>query len=146
VWAYTHVPRHPAAGGAGGHGTVARGAMDAHDIADRMQARIEALAPGFGALVRGRHVLGPAEMEARNANLSGGAVNGGTAQLHQQLVFRPVPGAGGASTPVRGLFLGSASAHPGGGVHGACGANAARAAVLYHRLERVRRSVSRWTP
>ena len=76
-----------------------------------------------------RRVLGPREMEARDANLVGGALNGGTAQLHQQLVFRPVPGLGRAETPVRGLYLGSASAHPGGGVHGACGDNAARAAL-----------------
>ncbi len=56
-------------------------------------------------------------------------MHGGTAQLHQQLVFRPVPGRGRASTPVAGLYLASASAHPGGGVHGACGANAARLAL-----------------
>ena len=74
-------------------------------------------------------MLGPRELEARDANLVGGAINGGTAQLHQQLVFRPVPGLGRARTPVRGLYLGSASAHPGGGVHGACGANAADAAL-----------------
>jgi phytoene dehydrogenase-like protein len=73
-------------------------------------------------------------MEARNANLIGGAVNGGTSQLHQELVFRPVPAMRGrASTGVGGLFLGSASAHPGGGVHGAAGANAARAALWHHR-------------
>ena len=48
-------------------------------------------------------------------------------QLHQQLVFRPMPGLGRAETPVRGLYLASASAHPGGGVHGAAGNNAARA-------------------
>jgi phytoene dehydrogenase-like protein len=99
-----------------------------------MQARLERLAPGFGSLVKARRVLGPRELEARNANLIGGAVNGGTAQLHQELVFRPVPGMGRAETGVAGLYLGSASAHPGGGVHGAAGSNAARAALLHHRL------------
>ena len=75
-----------------------------------------------------------ASSRRRNANLIGGAINGGTAQLHQQLVFRPVPGLGRAETGIPGLYLGSASAHPGGGVHGAPGANAARAAVFHDRL------------
>ena len=68
-----------------------------------------------------RRVLGPRELEARDANLVGGAINGGTSQLHQELVLRPVPGLGRAETPVKGLYLASASAHPGGGVHGAPG-------------------------
>ena len=58
-----------------------------------------------------------------------GAINAGTAALHQQLVLRPVPGLGRADTPIDRLFLAGASAHPGGGVHGAPGANAARAAL-----------------
>ena len=124
-----------------GDGSV-RGVWDRDDcerFADRMQARIERLAPGFGERVRARRVLGPRELEARDANLVGGALNGGTAQLHQQLVFRPVPGLGRAETPIRGLYLGSASAHPGGGVHGACGSNAARAALAHARLRPWRR-------
>ncbi len=134
MWAYTHVPQHTVRDA--GDGTV-RGVWDAADrerFADRMQARIEALAPGFGTRVLARRVLGPRELEARDANLIGGAVNGGTAQLHQQLVFRPVPGLGRAETPVRGLYLGSAAAHPGGGVHGAPGMNAARAALAHRRV------------
>ncbi|MGH3361535.1 MAG: NAD(P)/FAD-dependent oxidoreductase, partial [Nocardioides sp.] len=102
-----------------------------------MQERVERLAPGFGSRVLARRILGPRELEGRNANLIGGAVGGGTAQLHQQLVFRPVPGAGRAETGVPGLYLGSASAHPGGGVHGACGMNAARAALAHDRVRRV---------
>ncbi len=91
-WAYTHVPA-ATTGDAGGDGI--RGTWDRDDcerMADRMQARVERLAPGFGARVRARRVLGPRELEARDANLVGGALNGGTAQLHQQLVLRPVPG------------------------------------------------------
>ena len=137
MWAYTHVPQstdHDA-----GDGRI-RGVWDQDDcqrFADRMQDRIERLAPGFGSRVLSRRVLGPRELEARNANLIGGAVGGGTAQLDQQLVFRPVPGLGRAETGVPGLYLGSAAAHPGGGVHGACGMNAARAALLHDRARRL---------
>ena len=63
----------------------------------------------------------------------GGAINGGTTAMHQQLVFRPLPGTGRPETPVPGLYLASAGAHPGGGVHGAPGANAARAALRRNR-------------
>lgn len=127
AWSYTHVPR------------PRRAAMPGapERIADRMQERIEALAPGFEASIRGRHVMGPGDMEGRNANLEGGAINAGTAELYQQLVFRPVPGLGRAETPVRALYLASASAHPGGGVHGGPGANAARAAVLHSVTRRL---------
>ena len=104
-----------------------------------MEARIERLAPGFRSRIVARRVLGPRELEARDANLVGGALNGGTAQLHQQLVFRPVPGGGRPRRRIRGLYLGSASAHPGGGVHGAPGTNAARAAIAHDRLHPFRR-------
>jgi phytoene dehydrogenase-like protein len=106
-----------------------------------MEAEIERRAPGFQALVRARNVVTPAGLEAANANLVHGALNGGTAQLHQQLVFRPTTGLARAETPVRGLYLASASAHPGGGVHGACGANAARAALAAERRTRIVRAV-----
>jgi phytoene dehydrogenase-like protein len=138
-WAYTHVPQETRTDA--GSGDV-QGTWDHDDcerFADRMQARMERLAPGFDSLVLARRVLGPRELEARNANLIGGAVGGGTAQLHQELVFRPVPGLGRAETGIGGLYLGSASAHPGGGVHGAPGSNAARAAVLHDRLRLRRR-------
>ncbi len=117
AWAYTH---------------VAQGAFDeerADEFADLMEEQVEARAPGFRELIRGRHVFTPVSLEKADQNLVGGAVNGGTAQIHQQLVFRPTPGLGRPETPVPGLYLASASAHPGGGVHGACGANAARAAL-----------------
>jgi phytoene dehydrogenase-like protein len=147
LWAYTHVPQHVRfdAGQDGPAGGVT-GAWDHDDLerfADRMQARIERYAPGFGDRVLTRRVLGPRELEQRNENLVGGALGGGTAQLQQQLVFRPLPGLGRAETPVRGLFLGSSSAHPGGGVHGACGANAARAALAHSRLRVPRPGTSR---
>ncbi|WP_185995661.1 phytoene desaturase family protein [Nocardioides campestrisoli] len=139
-WAYTHVPQQVTsdAGESGSAAITGRWDHDENErFADRMQAEMERIAPGFGDRVVARRVLGPHEFEARDANLIGGALGGGTAQLHQQLVFRPVPGLGRAETPVRGLYLASASAHPGGGVHGACGNNAARAALAHARLDRV---------
>jgi phytoene dehydrogenase-like protein len=131
LWAYTHVPQQTRsdAGEAG-----IRGVWDGSDLermADRMQARIERFAPDFASRILGRRAMGPREFEAHDANLHGGAINGGTAALRQELVLRPVPGMGRAETPIKGLFLGSASAHPGGGVHGAPGANAAKAALAH---------------
>ena len=84
----------------------------------------------------------PKTLQAADANLRGGAINGGTAQLHQQLVFRPVSGLGRPGTFIENLFLASASAHPGGGVHGACGANAARAALTASRIRKPLAKVS----
>ncbi|MGH3371195.1 MAG: phytoene desaturase family protein, partial [Nocardioidaceae bacterium] len=136
AWAYTHVPQRVRAD-AGPDGLTGRWDRDeAERMADRMQARVEEYAPGFGDRVLARRVLGPRELQERNENLVNGALNGGTSGLQQQLVFRPVPGLGRAETPVRGLYLGSASAHPGGGVHGACGSNAARAALAHERVRR----------
>ncbi|MFI2708300.1 phytoene desaturase family protein, partial [Nocardioides sp. CER28] len=129
LWSYAHVPQ-VVERDAGDDGLTGRwDSAECERFADRMQDRLERLAPGFGGRVVARRVLGPRQFEEQDANLVGGAINGGTAQLHQQLVFRPVPGAGRAETGIRGLYLGSASAHPGGGVHGAPGMNAARAAL-----------------
>lgn len=129
AWAYTHVPQR-VKGDAGGGLTGSWDAGEASAFAERVEARVERLAPGFRDLIGARHVFTPASLEAADANLMGGGVNGGTAQLHQQLVFRPTPGLGRATTPFARLFLASSSAHPGGGVHGACGANAAHAALV----------------
>jgi phytoene dehydrogenase-like protein len=136
VWAYTHVPLAPK----GDAGESVRGVWDDADtdtFANRIEAEIEAQAPGFRSLITRRHVLAPPQLQARDENLVGGALAGGTMALWQQAVFRPVAGLGRAETPVRGLFLASSSAHPGGGVHGACGANAARAALAADRLARL---------
>ncbi|MBM6401568.1 phytoene desaturase family protein [Phycicoccus sonneratiae] len=118
AWAYTHLPR--------------RFADDAEAVdtqVRRVEAAVEQVAPGFGSTVRARFVQRPDDLETADANLSRGALNGGTAALHQQLVMRPTRGLGRPETPLPGLFLASASAHPGGGVHGACGWNAAVAAL-----------------
>ena len=73
-------------------------------------------------------MLGPAELEARNPNLVGGDLNGGSAELRQLLV-RPVARAVPYRTSIDGVYLCSASTPPGGGVHGMCGYHAARAAL-----------------
>jgi phytoene dehydrogenase-like protein len=118
VWGYTHLPF--------------RRSWSAGEIAEhvaRMEAVLEQYAPGFGRLVVGRHVAGPGDLEQANPSLVGGALGGGTAAAYQQLFLRPVPGLGRADTPIDRLFLASSSAHPGGGVHGGPGSNAARAAL-----------------
>ena len=118
AWAYTHVP----------HGLEWSDAEVAAQV-QRVEDAVERVAPGFGGTVIARSAQSPADLESANANLVGGAVNGGTAAIHQQLFFRPTPGLGRPETPIDGLYLAGASAHPGGGVHGACGWNAARAAL-----------------
>ncbi|GAA4684376.1 phytoene desaturase family protein [Phytohabitans rumicis] len=122
LWGYTHLPF--------------RREWSADDVlahVERMEAVLEDHAPGFGRLVVGRHVAGPADLERANPSLVGGAIGGGTSSAYQQLFLRPVPGLGRADTPVDRLFLASSSAHPGGGVHGGPGANAARAALARDR-------------
>ncbi|MEV0945169.1 NAD(P)/FAD-dependent oxidoreductase [Rhodococcus sp. NPDC049939] len=120
AWAYTHLPR----------GLTDDTSADL--LASRVDHVLEAHAPGFSDLMVGRVVQRPSDLEAADANLVSGAVGGGTAQLHQQLIFRPGPGTSRSETPIRGLYLASASAHPGGGVHGVSGLNAARAAIGEH--------------
>ena len=122
AWAYTHLPH--------------RDSWKPDEIAEhveRMEAVVERQAPGFHDLVVGRHVFAPGDLERENPSLVGGALAGGTAAPFQQLFLRPIPGLGRADTPIDRLFLASASAHPGGGVHGAPGANAARAALARDR-------------
>jgi phytoene dehydrogenase-like protein len=121
VWAYTHVPR------------AAIGDEERlRDQAERIEQLIERHAHGFRASILARRVQLPTDLQRHNPSLLGGAINAGTAAIHQQLVFRPVPGLGRADTPIDRLYLAGASAHPGGGVHGAPGANAARAALARH--------------
>jgi phytoene dehydrogenase-like protein len=91
--------------------------------ADAIETQVERHAPGFRALVRGRHVQ----------NLPPGRVNGGTAR--RQLVLRP---RFGRPKIADGLYLASMSAHPGGGVHGAPGWIAAQAALSAAARRRAR--------
>jgi phytoene dehydrogenase-like protein len=85
--------------------------------------------PGFRKRIRGRSTWAPGDLEAMDENLVGGDLAGGSAALRHQLVFRPVFPWFRYRTPVARLYLGSSYTHPGAGVHGACGANAAAAAL-----------------
>jgi phytoene dehydrogenase-like protein len=136
AWAYTHLPRGLADD------------QSAERLAERVDKVLEAHAPGFTGHVVGKSIQRPSDLETSDANLHTGAVNGGTSQLFQQLIFRPAPGFGRAETPLQNVFLGSAGASPGGGVHGVCGRNAARAALAADGVtgwprRRVNRAVSR---
>jgi len=132
LWAYTHVPQQIRTDAGPDAITGRWDEREATAMADRIEARIETFAPGFRSCVKARVVQTPRTMDTGNDSLENGALGGGTAGLHQQLFFRPTPGLARAETPIGSLFLASASAHPGAGVHGACGSNAARAALAEH--------------
>jgi phytoene dehydrogenase-like protein len=119
LWAYSHVPAKVDGGWA----------QQREAFADRVEERIKGLAPGFRGLIRGRAIHAPPDLEAMDENLVGGDLGGGSAGVTQQLFFRPVFPYFRYRTPVRGLYLASASTHPGAGVHGACGWNAAQMAL-----------------
>ena len=109
LWAYCHVP----------NGSTV-------DMSERMEKQIERFAPGFRDCILARSIMTTADLEAHNANLIGGDIGGGSADL-LQLVLRPT--SRWYSTPRKDLFLCSSSTPPGGGVHGLCGYYAARSAL-----------------
>jgi phytoene dehydrogenase-like protein len=115
AWAYCHVPNG-----------------SDEDMTTAIEAQLERFAPGFRDLVLARATRTAVEMEAYDANYVGGDINGGI-QDWRQLIFRPVLRWDPYRTPVDGLFLCSSSTPPGGGVHGMCGANAARSALRWSR-------------
>ena len=109
AWAYCHVPNG-----------------SSEDMTSAMEAQIERFAPGFSKRILARHVIFPADVERGDANMIGGDINGGSLQV-SQMFLRPTWRLYG--TPLRGVYLCSASTPPGGGVHGMCGYNAVRAAL-----------------
>jgi phytoene dehydrogenase-like protein len=98
------------------------------DMTERIESQVERFAPGFRDRILARRTRGPAELEAENPNLVGGDIGGGAQDLGQ-LFARPVLRLVPYATPTRGLYICSSSTPPGGGVHGMCGHNAARAAL-----------------
>lgn len=115
LWAYSRVPAQPE----GGWGP------SAERFADRIDARIESLAPGFRETVLARNIVPPPTLEADNANLIGGDLAGGSNAWHRMLIFRPIFPYFRHRTPIKALYLSSSYTHPGPGVHGMCGFNAA---------------------
>ncbi|MCG5212119.1 phytoene desaturase family protein [Streptosporangium sp. KLBMP 9127] len=113
LWAYCHVP----------NGSPL-------DMSERIETQIERFAPGFRDLVLARAGRGPAELERHNANLVGGDIGAGLAGLGQ--FVRPVLSPRPWRTPLRGVYLCSASTPPGSGVHGMGGRQAARLALASH--------------
>ena len=111
AWAYCHVP----------NGST-------FDMRERVEAQIERFAPGFRDRVLACSSHNTDHLERENPNLVGGDISGGANTLGQ-LIARPVLRRVPYSTPLRWLYLCSASTSPGAGVHGMCGHLAAKAAL-----------------
>jgi len=94
------------------------------EVADRCVAEIARHAPNVPDSILHRQVISPLDLE-RTYGLTGGNIFQGAMPLHQLFNLRPVPGWSDYRTPVDGLYLCGSAAHPGGGVMGACGLNAA---------------------
>ncbi|MCW2603561.1 MAG: FAD-dependent oxidoreductase [Pseudonocardiales bacterium] len=114
LWAYCHVP----------HGSTV-------DMSEAIERQIERFAPGFRDLILARATRNSVEYEAYDGNYVGGDINGGVASL-RQITVGPVAQWSRYSTPIDGVYLCSSSTAPGGGVHGQCGALAAREALRKH--------------
>jgi phytoene dehydrogenase-like protein len=89
-------------------------------------AQLESHAPGIGALVKSAEILMPYDIEDR-FGLPGGQWHAGELSVEQMLFLRPLPGIAQYKGPIPGLWLASAGCHPGGGVSGSAGWNAALA-------------------
>ena len=111
LWAYCHVPN--------GSDT---------DMTGPIEAQLERFAPGFRDRVLARHTMNATQTERYNPNYTGGDINGGAATLWQ-LVARPAPRLLPYRTPLRGVYLCSASTPPSGGVHGMGGYHGAKTAL-----------------
>jgi phytoene dehydrogenase-like protein len=101
-------------------------------VADLMIATVDKYAPGFAASVIGRQILTPLDLE-RDFGLLGGDIFHGALSLNQLFSARPMLGHADYRGPLKGLYHCGSGAHPGGGVTGAPGHNAARAILRDHR-------------
>jgi phytoene dehydrogenase-like protein len=107
-------------------------------FADRCFEIVNDYAPNFKNAVIDRQVLTPPDLE-RVFNLTGGNIFQGAMTPGQLFAFRPVPGYARYRTPIRGLYLCGSAAHPGGGVMGTPGLNAAREILGRRKLRRAAR-------
>ena len=110
LWAYCHVP----------NGST-------EDMTERIENQVERYAPGFRDCIAARHALFPADLERADANLVGGNIAGGAADL-SQVLWRSAS-LDPYATPLEHVYLCSSSTPPGIGVHGMCGFHAAQAAL-----------------
>jgi phytoene dehydrogenase-like protein len=111
AWAYCHVPNGCAI-----------------DMTDAIENQVQRFAPGFRDLILAKHIMSPARMEEYNPNYIGGDIVGGI-QDFRHLFIRPFGRWEAYATPVKGIYMCSASMPPGGGVHGMCGHLAAMKAL-----------------
>ena len=113
---------------------------DAHrdTVADLMIDTVTQYAPNFKAAVLGRQIMSPLDLE-RTFGLVAGDICHGNLSLDQLFSARPMLGYGNYRGPLRGLYMCSAGTHPGGGVSGAPGHNAAREILADFRQRRLRR-------
>jgi phytoene dehydrogenase-like protein len=109
AWAYCHVP----------NGSTV-------NMLERLENQIERFAPGFREIVLDRRSFAPTDLEAMDANLTGGDIAGGALDV-RQFLFRPTWRQ--YATSSKNIFICSASTPPGGGVHGMCGYHAAKTAL-----------------
>lgn len=107
AWAYCHVPNG-----------------SSFDMTERIEAQIERFAPGFKEKIVARHVMTPADIQEDNPNCIGGDITGGAQSLMRMVIPRI-----SHETPIKNVFLCSATTPPGPGVHGSCGVRAARLAL-----------------
>lgn len=110
-WAYCHVPND-----------------STKDMTVAIEKQVERFAPGFRDTILMRHVMNTEDLEAHNANYTGGDIGGGANNL-SQLFTRPALRRSPYNSSAKGIYLCSASTPPGGGVHGMCGFHAAKRAL-----------------
>ncbi len=111
--------------------------------ADRVIARVEAVAPGFTSSVLHRQVIGPHQMQ-EEYGLVGGNIFHGELSLGQMFHARPAAGYADLRTPVRGLYQAGSATHGGGGVTGIPGRNVVRQVLADRRARRWTERSARW--